>query len=805
MSMTRADHIARHGRSGGAAALAVFIAAMIPATAGAQVLEEIVVTAERRETLLQDTPISIVAFTPENLEAQVVSDFYDLQTVTPNLNVTPGRGSGAHSAGFNIRGVGGGGGPGLDTDGGVALYIDDVYFPSARRSALRAVDIESIEVLRGPQGTLFGRNSTGGAIRITTRKPSEEYYADVTIRAGDYGRADLEASVNFPLSDNFFVKGDLASLNRDGYIRRKDVPGDQGLVGDVDDTIASIAFRWVPDDTVTVDFKIRSEDANGNLATRDLEELNILTVPGLGAHIRELNRQLVNNGEPALVQNDPRLVLDDFTISGYCFLFDNDPLSWESDCDTWEISDNQQYTGTLNWDLAENQSLRVTIGQHQVFNSASTDWIAYGAEVRQQEYDADATMVEVLLNSVLADGALDLVSGINHYSTDRGTMQHVLRNQNPDQDADTRDIWGDSFSGSALGIFAQGTYHLPDDRTNVTLGLRYTDEDATFTMREWESGDFNITGWNDCSTASSTSGVVVRDPNCLWMADGSDNWTETDYRFALDYELSDQAMIYGSISKAYRAGAFNHDGAMGLPTIDPAGYTAVATDPEKLVSTEIGLRSDWLNDRLRFNLTYFDMDFSNRQGAMLITTGDSAVVEVVDLGDVDSKGWEMDFGLAVTDNLTLSLGAGATDAILLEPSPPLSVHLANIAPLSYNASLRHEAEVGAGTLMTNLNYAWQDEFYNHSSSMTDQAYTTPAVGLLNGRIAWFHAEQALTVAFEGINLTNEVYGRHHSKFARFFHGGAPGNRPNTENYAIFADRGPPRMIAFTLTKEFGNR
>lgn len=113
--------------------------------------------------------------------------------------------------------------------------------------------------------------------------------------------------------------------------------------------------------------------------------------------------------------------------------------------------------------------------------------------------------------------------------------------------------------------------------------------------------------------------------------------------------------------------------------------------------------------------------------------------------------------------------------------------------------------LGAGTLTTNLNYAWQDEFYNHSSEMTGQAHTTPAIGLMNARIAWFLAEQALTVAFGAANLTDEVYGRHHSKFARFFHGGPPGNRPNTENYAIFADRGPPRMIAFTLTKEFGNR
>ena len=658
--------------------------------------------------------------------------------------------------------------------------------------------------MRGPQGTLFGRNSTGGAIRVTTRKPSEEFFADVSLRAGEFGRTDLEASVNIPLSENFFVKGDIASLNRDGFIARKDVPGDQGVVGDVDDTIASLAFRWVPDDNVTVDFKIRSEDANGNLATRDLEVLDVMTAP-LGAHIRELNRQLVNTGEPALVQNDPRLVLDEFTISGFCFLVDNDPLSWESDCDTWEISDNQQYTGTLTWDLNENQSLKVTLGQHNVLNSQAVDWITYGAEIRYQDYEADATMFEAVLNSVLASGAIDLVSGINYYTTDRSTLQHVLRNQNPDQDADTRDIWGDSFSGSAVGVFSQGVYHLPNDATNLTLGLRYTDEDASFNMREWESGDFNIRGWNDCMTASSTSGEVVRDPDCLWEASGDDNWTETDYRFVIDHEVSDQTMFYASISKAYRAGAFNHDGAMGLATIDPAMYVAVATEPEKVVNTEVGLRSEWLNGRLRFNLTLFDMDFTNRQGSQLITTGDSAVVETVNLGDVSSKGWEMDVGAALTDSLTLTLNAGRTQAILLEPRLPLSVHMTSAPELSYNLSLSHQAEVGAGRLSTNLNYAWQDEFYNHASAQTDQSYTTPARGLLNGRIAWFLADQGLTVALEGTNLTNAVYGRWHAKFARFFHGGAPGNRPNTENFSLFADRGPPRMISVGLSKDFGER
>jgi len=798
-------HVVQRAVPGAVAVVLVVSASLVTGTAQAQALEEIVVTAERRETLLQDTPLSVAAFTPEALEAAVVTDFYDLQSIAPNLNIAPTRGNGGSAPSFNIRGIGGGGGPGLDTDSGVALYIDDVYFPSIARNALRTVDIESIEVLRGPQGTLFGRNSTGGAIRITTRKPSEEFYSDVTLRAGNFGRADLEATLNAPLGENFFFKGDIASLNRDGYVTRRGVSGDQATLGQVDDTIASLAFRWVPDDSMTVDFKIRAEQTRGNPSSRDMEELDIMTAP-LGAHIAQLNRQLINNGEPALVQNDPRLLLDDYTVSGYCFLVDMDPLSWESDCATWDDSDNRQYTGALTWDLNENHGLQVTFGRHDVSNSEATDWITYGAEIRYRDYEGDATMLEVLLNSALAGGAIDLVSGINYYDTTRSTSQHVLRNQNNDNgDADTRDIWGDTFSGTAFGVFAEGVYHFPNGATNLTVGLRNTNEDASFHMREWESGDFNITGWNNCETASRTTGQVVRDPNCLWETTGDEGWSETDYRFVLDHDVSDQAMIYGSLSKAYRAGAFNHDGAMGLSAIDPATYELNAIEPEKVISTEVGMRTNWLEDRLRLNLTYFDMDFTNRQGAMLVTTGDSAVVEIVNLGDVSSKGWELDFAVAATDDLTISLSAGGTDAIILDPSPPGTVFITSAPELSYNLSLSHRADVGAGSLSTNLNYAWQDEFYNHSSENTDQSYTTPARGLLNGRIAWFLPDQALTVALEGTNLTDQVYGRWHSKFARFFHGGRPGNRPNTENYGIFTDRGPPRMISLSLTKDFGTR
>ena len=286
--------------------------------ATAQQLEEIVVTSERRETNLQDTPISVISFNSEQLESAVVRDLFDISAAVPNLNINPGRGSGPAAPGFNIRGVG---------NGGVALYIDGIYFPSTSRSALRTSDLESLEVLRGPQGTLFGRNSTGGAVRVFTRKPTDTFEGDVSVQLGNYNQADFEGRVNIPLSDNVFVKGELSRLTRDGYVERFGVSGDQSELGNVDDTIGSLALRWIPNERVTVDLKVSNQ--------------------GLFFHYRELNRQLVATGQSELVDNDPRIVRDDYTNSGFCFLFDNDPTSFESACDTGYESENNQFTGNV--------------------------------------------------------------------------------------------------------------------------------------------------------------------------------------------------------------------------------------------------------------------------------------------------------------------------------------------------------------------------------------------------------------------------------------------------------------------------
>src|SRR5690606_9131641 len=196
-------------------------------------LEEIVVTAERRETSLQQTPISVVAFSADTIEAKGIETIEDIATFTPNLDIKGSRGTGNTSPTYQIRGLSGGGG--ATGERAAALYVDGVFVPRTTGPFMSMLDVERIEVLRGPQGTLFGRNSTGGAIRVFTRQPGPEPEASVALGLGNFDRQEINAMVNVPLGDTVFLRVQGGYFEQDGYVRR----GTQNLGGS-EDTIGRL-------------------------------------------------------------------------------------------------------------------------------------------------------------------------------------------------------------------------------------------------------------------------------------------------------------------------------------------------------------------------------------------------------------------------------------------------------------------------------------------------------------------------------------------------------------------------------------
>ena len=226
-----------------------------PAAAGGGVLEEITVTARRREESLQDTPISITAFTGDSLQQRQINFLSELGPFTPNMQFDSGATfSGANTAAsVFIRGIGQVDFT-LTTEPGVGIYLDGVYISQSIGSVLDLVDIERVEVLRGPQGTLFGRNTIGGAINVTSKKPSTDGVdGDVKVTVGEDSRLDIRAGVNFPITDNLAVRLSAATFNRDGYVAAPNTPSGDDL-GDIDRDAVLFALGWEPTEKFRMDF-----------------------------------------------------------------------------------------------------------------------------------------------------------------------------------------------------------------------------------------------------------------------------------------------------------------------------------------------------------------------------------------------------------------------------------------------------------------------------------------------------------------------------------------------------------------------
>ena len=225
-------------------------------------LEEVIVTAQRREENLQSTPISIAAFSSERLRDLNVLDTRALAEFVPNFSIGNGTGRSGDVASLSIRGVNEAL-LSIVADPAVGIYIDDVYYGRPQLSFLRLIDVERVEILRGPQGTLFGKNSNGGAVRYISQKPE---FGDVggylNTTMGDYGRLDVSGAVNLPLSDEAAIRIKAASLTRDGYVDRL---ADGGALGTEDAVYGNVQLRWQPSERLDLNVSLDYSKSDADL------------------------------------------------------------------------------------------------------------------------------------------------------------------------------------------------------------------------------------------------------------------------------------------------------------------------------------------------------------------------------------------------------------------------------------------------------------------------------------------------------------------------------------------------------------
>jgi iron complex outermembrane receptor protein len=811
-----------------AAAIALCAGASPKVFAQGASLEEIVVTAERREASLQQTPISVAAFSAEQMELRGVETLEDIATLTPNLDIKGSRGTGNVNPTYQVRGLSGGGALG---ERSVAMYIDGVFMPRTTGPFMNVLDIERIEVLRGPQGTLFGRNSTGGAIRVFTHRPGPEREGYVRLSAGNFDRADLSAMVNVPLSDSVFFRAQGGSLSQDGYVRR----GSQ-LLGSSEDTVGRLQLALEPSDDLRVTFSLSSTESESDGNPQDLETFDML--PDLnyqGGRADWISDFLQAAGQPRIdPNNDPRIVLDDLTMPDWCFLDDADP-DWDAACEQTNRSEYRQFDVNVTWDLNDRTTFTSITGLSDFESAGVTDWVMLGTEARSANVESDVTYQELQLNIGLE--RFDIVTGVSYFREDvygspgtggpnydrRGTSAFpaaangngVAVGSGPNGLFVTVLTDGEQQSQS-WGAFANATWHITD-RLNLTPGIRFAVDEKEIAETRFAANDFVPFGG-----APSTS--IFAD----------DDWDNTDWRVTLDYNVTDDIMLYATSSEAFRAGAYSYNiaatssGDVQTQAI-AAGTSSAFTPPERVRNDEIGARTEWFDGRLRLNLTYFDMAYTNRQGAVNIpepTLPTGFRIQLVNTGDVDVSGFELEGQIAATENFIIDFSAGAVDAQILDVCANNGDFiLPGPVEDSYALGGRWTRSLERGALLTvGLTLAYTGPQQTHpggtltpcfdaagapnllARGLFDSRYELPEYSLLNGRVRYTSADGTWELSLFGNNLTDEVYGNYASRFGGAFWDTPTGVGPvaSPQRSALGVTRGRPREYGLSFQYNVGD-
>lgn len=704
-----------------ACAIVFSIALISPAWSQDAVLEEIVVTAERREGTLQDTPISIVAFSGDDLQELGVTNIEELGAFLPNVSIG-GLIITGNQPNFVIRGIGQNR-TNLGNDRGVGLYVDDIYYSPATNSLLSVMDVERVEVLRGPQGTLFGRNTTGGAIRYITKKPTNEFEGTVRGTVGNFARTDVRGILNVPFSDNFYGRFTAASLSRDGYVTQA---LDNRDLGNQDERIFRAQFRWVPSDSLTIDL------------TTD-----------------HINFQ--NNGDPQYING---AVNTGGWYVAYANAFPGTPLYTDvvnaPECETnlectipgsnWgEISKGETTisTFTVQWDINDSLSFKALTGYTNTDNTHRNDFDLSVLDVWHSGpivIDWESLSQEFQLSGSAVDDRLRWTAGL-YFADEEGTQTGGGATSAPFGPTPGIPRPNTTFSESTVenqGAYFDFTYDF-SEQFSLTAGIRYSADDK----------------WLNTSRSDRQGGQAFSN---------SADWNDTFGRIVFEYRPADSVMLYASYAEGYKAGAIA-DQISPSPAI-PNG-NIFPFDEETAETVELGLRSEWIDNRLRLNLTLYDTDYTDLQITAFrqVPVGGGLtepVLGVANAGDVAMDGWEFEFLAAATDRLTfdfsfaklnheiVSVGSGGQGTITVDSILPRSPED------TWKAGMRYELPLSSGA---SLRFAVDHAFTDEQKSFLSDGNSTvmPDFGLTNARVTFTDPDERWTAALFCTNCTDEYF------------------------------------------------
>ena len=704
-------------------------------------IEEVTVTAQKREERLQETPISITAFTEETLEEAGINDTSKLADFAPNVifdSTTPISGT-SNGAAIFIRGVGQLD-FGLTTDPGVGTYIDGVYSSRAIGGVLDVVDIERIEILRGSQGTLFGRNTIGGAINITTKKPAEEFGGFAGATLGNFDRTDFKGSIDLPFSQKFLTKLSFYSKRRDGYVNRTLV-GDK--LGNENRRFLRGSFLFSPRDDLelygTLDYTDIDERSAGSVLVGITESAGNPDL-GLAPSSTFAYNQFFVPQNPGAVPYDER------------FLFGGKNDRTSATGPTGTDLEGFGTTMTLTWSLSSLLELKSITAYRDTDGGFFRD--PDGApfaitETSNPNYSHEQFSEELQIIGTLWDARLQYVVGA-YFFEEEGTddvFVPIFSLPPPSNPPMAFQAYINNFAtvdNSSRAVFGQGTYDLTD-RLAATVGLRYTKDKKGYGFRQFLSADPE-------GDVFLLPLIGPRDGDGTGLA--SSEFDKLNVRAGLEYQFNDDTLFYFIYSDGFKSGGFNF--RYVVPRVDPLPF-----EPETLGAFEVGVKWQGWNDRLRVNGAGFVSEYKNVQ-VQLFETGGGPLTQ--NAGNADIFGLELEATVAPTDRVLLNAGLGYTNAEYAELNLPttdvaqpvnLNTKLPNTPEITLNLSGIYNHSLEWGTLTLRGDYRYTDDLFNdaqNSPFLFQESYQT-----INASVTFTPVSDSFAITVFGTNLTDERY------------------------------------------------
>jgi len=715
-----------------AGAAMIATTAVVQPAAAQMLMDEVVVTAQKRAQSAQDVGISISAFSREQLEAMGYTNAQEVTSMAPGVSTLQPNGEANYSIG--IRGVANNDFT-TNVESPVAVYVDEVYISQMSGAGFMLFDVERVEILRGPQGTLFGRNATGGLVHYVTAKPGPEFGGYGSITYGSFDRIKFQGAVNLPVNDKLAVRASVSSHQGDGYVTNRLQPDTK--LNNANETAGRIQLLFTPNEDV--ELLLNARFGHQDIRTGFFENVSAENPDGIltpTVPITNLNNYLDNDGD---------VFAGDYDTPGHNKL------------------ETYGFTGTLNWNLGGAELTSITDYQ-SVNRNYIEDSDASPSEYFRFFLTTDAKQFSEELRLSGETDNMKWVTGFYYMDldiddTNGGIMPGLFEALfGPVDELGFNSIRNPYQTDvKTWSLFAQVEYEL-NDQVSLIGGFRYIDEKKDHFYRDvlYMYPDTSVNGL---------------DPNAVEIGDaltpysGKRHDKSWSARAQVNYRPSEDALIYASWNRGVKSGGFN---APLLPTDIFVTDAFMNYRPETLDAYEAGFKWDFAEGRARLNGAAYYYDYNDYQAFAIIGL-DTFTLNA----DAKNKGFELELQLNPTEGMDVQFGIGYIDAdvndvpgISMDIDTPAgnveailpgqTVRPVQTPKWNLNGLIRHEFPIGDAALAIQLDGQYRSE--HTFGLLSTEALTEDGYFVGNASMTYLPGgDQDWSLRFFVKNITDEEY------------------------------------------------